>query len=65
MEPFEIWSNKDQKNQKSHLFEHFRLSEGYVYRRIFIVNPLLQSFWGATQLYTIGGSRDMKNHAIS
>ena len=38
---------------------HFRLSQGYKYLGLPIVNHVLRSFWGFNQLPPISGSRDM------
>ena len=62
METFEISSCKARKKSKRR-FRHFRLSEGYNLRTP-KVDSFLWSFLGGNQLYKIGDSRDMENHAI-
>ena len=62
METFEIHHVRPQKNQKG-VFRDFWLPEGYKLRTP-KVNSFLWSFLGGNQLYTIGDSRDMENHAI-
>ena len=53
---------RPEKDQKG-VFRHFRLSEGYNLRTP-KVDSFLWSFLGGNQLYKIGDSRDMENHAI-